>query len=196
MKENSPNYIRASIEKAIASINYPDTRIIFREVFVNNETNAYSMCSALFGQQSKEQQSMEMITNNRLVDPSQKAPSKDHNDNPKITFLLDASEVQLGYMTNGTTNDSKQKPSIDFTHRYGVPTITTVSTSWAKHHVPSADRQWHITVKTLENVLTTGLVKDLLLEYGIRKVAILYDESFGRCQTISFTYFLTSDSPC
>ena len=147
------------------------------------------MCSKLLGHASSLDQlnkTLDEMTHNQLIHPGQ-INQDDEETNPKITFLFDASDVQLGYLANGSTSDEEkekesQPETIDFSHRFGVPTVATVTSSWAKNlHVPSSDREWLITIKTIGHVIITSMVKDLLLEYGIRKVALLYDESFGEC---------------
>lgn len=172
-KSSSPKYIENAIEQAIDSLHYliSDTKFIVRKVSVTNETTAEKMCSALLADSDKSGVNGTNKPSNTF--------KKDHEQNSKLTFLIDASGIQVPFLANGSTSNYNGQASFDFSHRFGVPGVTIVSSSWTKNvQIPSSDREWHLTVKTVSHVITSAMIKDLILEYGMRKVAILFDQSY------------------
>lgn len=189
MKSNAPSYIRTSILQAISSISYSDAVISLREVTITNETTIESMCTALLSPQYESLRETHHVDGNQLVNSHELtddvARESDVKTNPSITFLLDASGRQLSTLTQ-TSNNRHEEIARDtvtvtpFNSRYGVPGVTLIDSSWTRDAlIPSNERQWNLLVKTPAQLVTGALVKDLIIEYAIRRVAILYDSSFG-----------------
>lgn len=202
MRSDAPNYIRTSISRAIESISYPDTVIQLREVTITNETTIESLCRVLLppDKQSLHEAAARQVNGNQLMQThefNEREKEKDDNTAP-ITFLLDASGFQLRALVNLSKHSHLQKQqhhddelnspwsrdvqhSLEFNARYGVPGLTLIDSTWLRDiSIPLNQRQWNLIIKTPAYLLTSSLVKDLIIEYAIRRLAILYDASFGQ----------------
>lgn len=121
-----------------------------------------------------------------------------NENNTPITFLLDASGFQLQRLINSSKNShiqyddqlnslSNNLQPLEFNSRYGVPGLTLIDSTWLRDiFIPLNQRQWNLIIKTPAYLLTSSLVKDLIIEYSIRRLAILYDVSFGMLFTFQF----------